>query len=101
MRALEACGIAKLAACSPHRLSYGQQHLVALAAVLAPRPELLLLDDPLAGLDPDAADRIMAALRRTSEEDGTTIFWASHHLAGEAAWSHRILGIDGGRFVQH
>jgi energy-coupling factor transporter ATP-binding protein EcfA2 len=88
-----------LSGCSPHQLSYGQQHLVALAAVLAPEPELLLLDDPLAGLDPGAADTVSAALLAAGEEQGTTVLWTSHHLPPSFGWYHRTLGIEGGRFV--
>jgi energy-coupling factor transport system ATP-binding protein len=98
-RTLQRCGIAELSGCSPHQLSYGQQHLVALAAVLAPEPELLLLDDPLAGLDPGAADTVSAALLAAGEEQGTTVLWTSHHLPPSFGWYHRTLGIEGGRFV--
>lgn len=97
--ALERCGIAGLAERSPHQLSYGQQHLVALAAVLAPEPQLLLLDDPLAGLDANAAARVSGALLAASEERGAAIFWSSHHLTASPAWSHRRLGIAGGALV--
>jgi energy-coupling factor transport system ATP-binding protein len=95
---LKCCGIAHLSGRSPHQLSYGQQHLVALAAVLAPKPELLLLDDPLAGLDPVAQATVSKALAADSEARGTSIFWTSHRDA-PAAWCHRTLCIEGGRLV--
>ena len=53
--ALRLCGIAHLAGRAPLTLSFGEQHRVALAAVLAPRPALLLLDEPFDGLDYPAA----------------------------------------------
>ncbi len=96
---LERCRIAPLADASPHRLSYGQQHLVALASVLVREPQLLLLDDPLAGLDPAAADQVMATLAYYSEEFGTTLLWTSHHPPESGAWNHVIFSIAGGRLV--
>jgi energy-coupling factor transport system ATP-binding protein len=98
-RTLERCGIAGLASRSPHQLSYGQQHLVALAAVLAPEPQLLLLDDPLAGLDNESATTVGAALLAASEERGAAIFWSCHHQSVSPGWSHRRLGIAGGALV--
>ena len=98
---LQRCRIAHLAGRSPHRLSYGQQHLVALATVLARGPELLLLDDPLAGLDPVAAQRVLAILLQCSEEQGTTLLWSGHHPLENPGWNHVTYGIAGGRLVQH
>lgn len=98
---LECCRIDHLAERSPHRLSYGQQHLIALATVLARGPELLLLDDPLAGLDPAAAQRVLAILLQCSQEQGTTLLWSGHHPLENPGWNHVTFGIAGGRFVQH
>ena len=97
---LERCRIDHLADCSPHRLSYGQQHLVALASVLAREPKLLLLDDPLAGLDSRSADLVMATLLHTSEAFGTTILWTSHHPPESGSWNHVTFGIKGERIVK-
>jgi energy-coupling factor transporter ATP-binding protein EcfA2 len=97
---LECCQLTHLATRSPHQLSYGQQHLVALASVLVRKPELLLLDDPLAGLDPDAADRVMDILLRVSEEQGTTLFWTSHHQTQYRTLNHVTFGIAGGGLVR-
>jgi len=99
LRSLECCGIVRLAGQSPHQLSYGQQHLVALAAVLAAEPELLLLDDPLAGLDPATSAVVCEALVVASEQHGTAILWTSHHPPNGQLWSHRVMGIEGGALV--
>ncbi|WP_020676733.1 ABC transporter ATP-binding protein [Geopsychrobacter electrodiphilus] len=100
-RVLDGCQLGHLAGRSPHHLSYGQQHLVALASVLAREPELLLLDDPLAGLDPVTAGQVMATLQLCVKERGTTILWTSHHPPQDGEWNHVTLGITGGRLVRH
>lgn len=66
-----------LASHSPHKLSYGQQHLVALASVLCIKPKILLLDDPFAGLDNHYFPLVINALKHFSENGGAIIF-SSH-----------------------
>lgn len=63
-----------LALHSPHKLSYGQQHLVALASVLCINPRVLLLDDPFAGLDDNYFPLVIKAIKRLSENGGAIIF---------------------------
>jgi len=75
---LALCGIEALADRSPHKLSYGQKHLVALACVLAPGPELLLLDDPFAGLDAGRMARVLGLIEAASGERGTAVIWSTH-----------------------
>lgn len=98
-QALNACGIAHLAELSPHKLSYGQKHLVALASVLAPRPELLLLDDPLAGLDGFYRTMVMDLLLRCGREHQMTLIWTSHDPDDWPGWSDRVLHLEGGCLV--
>lgn len=97
--ALDACGISHLAELSPHKLSYGQKHLVALASVLAPRPELLLLDDPLAGLDGRASRTVMELLVRWSVERDTAMVWTSHDPGAWPGWADRVMHLEGGRLA--
>ncbi|MDD8057792.1 MULTISPECIES: ATP-binding cassette domain-containing protein [Shewanella] len=66
-----------LASHSPHKLSYGQQHLVALASVLCIKPKILLLDDPFAGLDNHYFPLVINALKHFSENGGAIVF-SSH-----------------------
>ncbi|GGP62192.1 ATP-binding cassette domain-containing protein [Shewanella saliphila] len=66
-----------LASDSPHKLSYGQQHLVAFASVLCIKPQILLLDDPFAGLDNHYFPLVINALKHFSENGGAIIF-SSH-----------------------
>jgi energy-coupling factor transport system ATP-binding protein len=94
---LAQCGIAELAHASPHLLSYGQKHLVALASVLAPRPELVLLDDPLAGLDGFRSREILNLLARWSDCYGMALLLTSHEPEADFGWAHRVLQLTGGR----
>jgi energy-coupling factor transport system ATP-binding protein len=97
--ALAACGISHLIEQSPHKLSYGQKHLVALASVLAPRPELLLLDDPLAGLDDGHSRAVMELLVHYNVQYGTTMLWTFHDPDAWPGWADQVLHLEGGRLV--
>lgn len=98
IRSLTRCGIADLANRSPHTLSFGQKHLVALAAVTAANPELLLLDDPFAGLDATYTVKICDVLFRLSRQNDTAIVLACHQQAG-AEFFDRRLYIKGGHIA--
>jgi energy-coupling factor transport system ATP-binding protein len=93
---LELLGLGGLAHRSPHVLSYGQKHLVSLAAVLAGEPRILILDDPLAGLDDDKARRVMDLLVRLSERNGTAVLCTSHHQDSWEGWAHHTIRLDPG-----
>jgi energy-coupling factor transport system ATP-binding protein len=97
--ALDHCGIRDLADHSPHTLSFGQKHLVALATLLAWAPPLLLLDDPFAGLDPEMTGRVASALDRLNRERGTTIVWTAHRPDRLAGWADAGLQVENGRIV--
>lgn len=93
------CGIADLAERSPHRLSFGQKHLVALASVLIGDPELLLLDDPFAGLDDRCRRAVWSALLACNEKSATTIVWTSHHDAEVPPATDVLLTVTGDQIV--
>ncbi|NHI18016.1 ATP-binding cassette domain-containing protein [Phycicoccus endophyticus] len=82
--ALTALGVAHLADRAVHQLSYGQRKRVAVAGAVAMRPEVLLLDEPTAGLDPRGVGELLAALERL-EGLGTTVVMATHDV--DLAWS--------------
>jgi energy-coupling factor transport system ATP-binding protein len=65
---------------SPFKLSYGQKHLVAMASILVNRPEIILLDDPFAGIDRQMAQKIIDALKQLNREYQSTIIWTSHEI---------------------
>lgn len=96
---LVALGLSHLRRAPLSTLSGGELQKVALAAVLATQPQLLLLDEPTSQLDPVSAEELLSALRRLSEDTGTTIVLAEHrvdrclHLAG------RVLFMEEGRLA--
>ena len=75
-----ALGIAGLLDRSTHELSGGELQRVALGAALAGRPQIVLLDEPTAQLDPVAGDELLGVLRRINEEWGTAVLLAEHRL---------------------
>ena len=77
--ALEALGIADLAGRPPHMLSGGQKKRVAIAGAVAMEPEVLLLDEPMAGLDREGADQLIAVLQRLGQR-GMTLVFSTHDI---------------------
>ncbi|MBC8163874.1 MAG: ABC transporter ATP-binding protein [Roseiflexaceae bacterium] len=96
--ALGALDIAELRERSPYALSGGQQQRLAIAAALALRPPVLVLDEPIAQLDPRAA-RELAQLLRSLAAGGTTIVIAEHRLKWVTALADRTLALERGRVI--
>jgi ABC-2 type transport system ATP-binding protein len=82
-------------------LSAGQKTRVALAKSLINRPELLLLDEPTASLDPDTGDLVRSWLERYRSESGCTILLASHNMAEVERLCSDVLIMKKGRIVDH
>ena len=80
-------------------LSGGQKQLLNLAAVMAMQPELLILDEPTAQLDPIAASDFIATLRKLNRELGLTILIAEHHLEEVIPACDQLLVMQGGRLL--
>jgi ABC-2 type transport system ATP-binding protein len=80
-------------------LSAGQKTRVALAKALINRPELLLLDEPTASLDPDTGDWVRSWLERYRAESGCTILLASHNMAEVHRLCSQVLMLKRGRIV--
>src|SRR3954469_15019598 len=80
-------------------LSGGELQRVALAAALAHRPELLILDEPTSQLDPVAGDELIWLLRRLNEEWGTAVLMAEHRLERCLPAADRVVALEGGRVV--
>jgi energy-coupling factor transport system ATP-binding protein len=94
--ALAAVGIDELAERRPDRLSGGQTQLVAIASMLAMRPRVLVLDEPVAELDPEGRGLVGEALRSLAGA-GTALLVAEHDVALLRSVGARLVSIDGGR----
>ncbi len=81
------------------QLSSGQRTRVALAKALINEPELLLLDEPTASLDPDTADWVRAYLESFQHQTGATILLASHNMAEVERMCDEVLILKAGRLV--
>jgi energy-coupling factor transport system ATP-binding protein len=90
---LAACGLSRLRDRSPLRLSFGQQHCVAIAAALAPRPALLLLDEPFAGLDFGLRRGLLELLEREQAQTDLALVIASHAEDGLEGWAGRSVSL--------
>ena len=82
---------------SPFELSGGQKRRVAIAGVLAMNPEVLILDEPTAGLDPKGRDEILAAIHKLHEERGITVILVSHSMEDVARLVDRIIVMHKGK----
>lgn len=81
----------ELAGQSPFALSGGQKRRVAIAGVIAMRPEVLILDEPTAGLDPAGRDEIFAEIRQYHDQTGATILFVTHSMEDAARMADRML----------
>ncbi len=84
---------------SPFELSGGQKRRVAIAGVLAMNPEVLILDEPTAGLDPKGRDEILDQIERLHKERNMTIILVSHSMEDIARYVDRILVMNHGEKV--
>lgn len=84
---------------APRALSSGQQRAVSIACGLATQPALLLLDEPMAGLDGPSRAQVMDALRRVSETRDMAIAIISHHPDDLLGWAQRLWIMGGGQLV--
>ncbi len=80
-------------------LSSGEQTRAALAKALLNRPQLLLLDEPTASLDPSAAQLIRAKIKSLAQEDGCGILWTSHNMNEVEAVCDRVLFLSRGKVL--
>lgn len=84
---------------SPFELSGGQKRRVAIAGVLAMAPEVLILDEPTAGLDPKGRDEILDEISMLHKEKHMTIILVSHSMEDMARYADRLLVMDRGEKV--
>ena len=84
---------------SPFELSGGQKRRVAIAGVLAMKPEVLILDEPTAGLDPKGRTEILEQISELRRKSGITILLVSHSMEDVAEYVDRILVMNKGKLV--
>ncbi len=80
-------------------LSSGEQSRLGIAKALLNNPELLLLDEPTASLDPDRARDIRALIQKRAKEEGVAIFWTSHNMHEIEAVCDRVLFLAKGKIL--
>ncbi|MDO4745358.1 MAG: energy-coupling factor transporter ATPase [Bacillota bacterium] len=84
---------------SPFELSGGQKRRVAIAGVIAMKPEVLILDEPTAGLNPKAHEDILNMVRHIHENENNIVFLVSHNMNDIARMSDKVLVMDHGKVV--
>ena len=84
---------------SPFDLSGGQKRRVAIAGVLAMKPDVLILDEPAAGLDPQGKKEILDLVRDLHAERGITVILVSHSMEDVAEYVERIIVMSGGHIL--
>ena len=84
---------------SPFELSGGQKRRAAIAGVLAMKPEILILDEPTAGLDPKGRNEILQLIKKMQEETGMTILLVSHSMEDVAEYVDRIIVMNQGSIM--
>lgn len=84
---------------SPFELSGGQKRRAAIAGVLAMKPEVLILDEPTAGLDPKGRDEILDQVAKLREETGMTVILVSHSMEDIARYVDRIIVMNKSRVM--
>ncbi len=100
-RALEVVGLDynTFATRSPFDLSGGEKRRVAIAGVIAMQPKILVLDEPVAGLDPKGREEILDLIRKLHEEVSSTIIIVSHNMDDMAVLADRIVALQDGKIV--
>jgi len=97
---MQAVGLdASLAEQSPFALSGGQKRRVAIAGVIAMRPDVLVLDEPTAGLDPGGRDEILGMVKDYHDQSGATVLIVSHSMEDIAQLANRLLVMDHSRVL--
>lgn len=96
--ALDAVNMTKFAQHAPHMLSGGQKQRIAIAGVLAMKPDILVMDEPTAMLDPVGRQEIMNTVKKLNQEENITVIMITHFME-EAARADRIVVMDHGEAV--
>lgn len=95
---LKTVNMEKYAQSTPSKLSGGQKQRVAIAAVLAMNPEILILDEPTAMLDPKGRSEVISTIKKLNKENGITVILITHYM-DEAVIADRTIVMDDGKIV--
>lgn len=96
--ALELVGMEKFKDKTPHHLSGGQQKRVAIAGIIAMRPEIMILDEPTAGLDPEGVEKVLNILDNLNKE-GMSIVISSHDIEMVNEFAQKIFVLNEGEIL--
>ena len=99
MEQLDRVGIGEQAFQRAATLSGGQQQRVAIARTLLQKADLVLADEPVASLDPEASEEVMEVLFRVCREDNLTVMCSLHQVDLALGWADRMVGMRDGRIV--
>lgn len=84
---------------TPHHLSGGQQKRIAIAGIIAMKPELMILDEPTAGLDPDGVEKVLNIMNQLNEE-GMTLIISSHDIDMISKYANKIFVLYNGEIIE-
>lgn len=84
---------------TPHHLSGGQQKRIAIARIIAMKPELMILDEPTAGLDPDGVEKVLNIMNQLNEE-GMTLIISSHDIDMISKYADKIFVLYNGEIIE-
>jgi energy-coupling factor transport system ATP-binding protein len=96
--ALSAVRMTEYAAAAPHMLSGGQKQRVAIAGVLAMQPDVMILDEATAMLDPSGREEVFSTVRKLNRDKGITVVWITHFME-EAALCDRVIVLNDGKLA--
>ena len=96
--ALRAVNMSEYAKKAPHMLSGGQKQRVAIAGVLAMKPDVIILDESTAMLDPSGRAEVMSTVHRLNEEEGISVVIITHYMS-EAATADYVIVMDEGKIA--
>ena len=82
---------------SPFEMSGGQKRRVAIASIIAMKPQVLILDEPCAGLDPKGRDKILSLVKEYQQKEGNTVIFVSHSMEDVAKLADRVLVLKNGK----
>ncbi len=85
---------------SPFELSGGEKRRVAIAGVIAMDPEVLILDEPTAGLDPQGREQLLTQINKYHKEKGKTVILVSHNMEDIASFADKVMVLNDGKLVK-